>query len=97
MSGDDISNLWSAIKELRVGQTDMGRVLARIEMLLSERCSTRASAHQALTDQVQALALRLTALERAQVRTSVTVGIGSALASGVAMAIVGALVRGWIG
>lgn len=96
MSSDDIANLWSAIKELRVGQTDMGRILARIEMLLSERCSTRAQAHQSLAEQVQALALRLTALERAQVRTSVIVGIGSALASAVTMALVGALVRGWL-
>lgn len=108
MSGDDISNLWSAINDLRGSMSNFGQVLARVESLLSERCSMRAAAHEDLRAVVKANASaeaqarqrmdeRIAALEKSQIKTNLIVGIGSSVVTAVAMGIISALVRGWMG
>lgn len=108
MSGDDIGNLWSAINDLRGTMSSVGQALARIESLLSERCSSRAVAHEDLRTLVKANAAaeavarqrmdeRITALEKGQIRTNMLVGIGSSVVTAVAMGIISAVVRQWVG
>lgn len=55
MSGDEISDLWDAVNDLRDKQGQSLIALGRIEAMLGERCESRARAANDLEARVRAL------------------------------------------
>ena len=55
MSGDEISDLWDAVNDLRSQQGQVLVTLGRIEAMLKERCEARGRAANDLEARVRAL------------------------------------------
>lgn len=83
MSGDDVSELWEAVNDLREKQAEVLTELRSLVSMLRERCESRASTLADFSTRIKTLETNFQLLKIEQVRQGIYIALASSVGGSV--------------